>query len=247
MEKATFWTRVGHWFKPTERSNGLDEIGGDGGLTDGRRASLAGEVITGDAPSGSRFRLARTSSTVERLEEEYTRIVRLVESVQTHLEQQGERTDVMARSLSSVAQSLEALPESSRTNSETLAAINQRLETDGACLKRLDDNLSQFPQLADAQREAMVSIGRHLDLSRQTNDKLVTTLDGFQQAVTLVSEATAASARTLQDLRSDASARENRIASVLQEQTHRLTMFAIAVLGLGAIAAGAAIFALIRS
>jgi len=250
MEKATFWSRVGTWLRPGGRAFSVDEVGGDGLLGEGPGSGLAsdpGRALPAAASGGSRFRLARNASAVERLEEEYTRIVRLVESVQSHLERQGERADVMARSLSSVADSLTSLPETSRSNTEALSQINERLETDGETLKRLDDNLSQLPRLADAQRETMVSIGRHLEFSKQSNDKLVTTLDGFQQAVTTVSEATATTARALQEIRSDASAKENRVAAALREQTKRMTMFAMAAVSLALVAAIVAVIALIRS
>jgi hypothetical protein len=249
MEKATFWSRVGHWFRPSGRSVTVDDIGQDGPMGDGGGAHLSDSPVSDVLPpsGGSRFRLARTSPAVERLEEEYSRIVRLVESVQTHLERQGERSEVMARSLSSVADSLTSLPEASRSNSEALSAINVRLETDGATLKRLDDNLSPLPRLADAQRETMVTIGRHLEVARESNEKLVTTLDGFQQAVTLVSEATSATARALQQIRVDAGAKEDRVAAALREQTRRMTMFAAAAVGLATVAAVLAVVALFRS
>lgn len=250
MEKATFWSRVGHWFRPGGKSVSVDEIGGDGAMSDGQGSALSASTppdVLGASSGGSRFRLARSSSAVERLEEEYARIVRLVESVQTHLERQGERADVMARSLSSVADSLSSLPDSTRSNSEALASINERLEEDAAALKRLDDNLSPLPRLADAQRETMVTIGRHLEDARETNEKIVTTLDGFQETVTMVSEATSATARALQQIRSDSLAKEDRVASALREQTRRMTQFAVAAVALATVAAVVAVVALIRS
>lgn len=250
MEKATFWSRVGHWFRPGGRGLSPDELHGGGGLGEGDGPTLStgvADVLPPTGSTGSRFRLARSTSAVERLEEEYGRIVRLVESVQIHLERQGERAEVMARSLSSVADSLTSLPETSRSNTEALAEINERLETDGATLRRLDDNLSQLPRLADAQRESMVSIGRHLETSKQTNDKLVATLDGFQQAVTMVGEATSATAQALRDIRTDATAKENRVAAALREQTRRMTFFAVAAVSLASVAAVVAVIALVRS
>jgi hypothetical protein len=183
---------------------------------------------------------------MERLEEEYARVVNIVESVQKHLEQQGERAESMAGSLTRLAESLDHMPETSKTQLELLSTMNHQMGVDGACVKRVEENLSQLPRLADAQRETMVSIGRQLDLSRQTNDRVATTLDGFQQAVTLLGEATGASAKALQDMRSDASSREERVATILQEQTRRFTIFAAVAVGLLLVAGVIGVIALIR-
>ena len=252
MDRTTLWSRVGQWLRTTARPGGHDHYpplrapaGADGD-------PLAAHTVPGTssaepAVSGSKFRLARAASNVERLEEEYAKVVRLVESVQNHLETQGERSESMARSLNRLAESLDHLPETSKTQLELLSTMNHQMGVDGACVKRVEENLSQLPRLADAQRETMVSIGRNLDLSRQSNDRVAATLEGFQQAVTLLGEATGASAKAMQDMRWDASAREERVATILQEQTRRLTIFAAAAIGASILAAGIGIIALLRS
>jgi len=183
---------------------------------------------------------------MERLEEEYARVIKIVESVQMHLELHSERGESMAGSLNRLAESLEHMPETSKAQVVLLSKLNHQMGVDGACVKRVEENLSQLPRLADAQRETMVSIGRQLDLSRQTGDRVGTTLEGFQQAVTLLGEATGASAMALQDMRRTASEREERVATILQEQTRRLTFFAVAALSASIVAAAIGIFALLR-
>ena len=251
MERATLWSRVGHWLRTSARSGGHDPyapIGPNAPGDDGGVPPMGTGVIPPEASVPTpKFRLARATSNVERLEEEYAKVVKLVESVQTHLEQQGERSESIARSLSRLAESLGHLPDASKTQLELLSTISQQMSADSACTKRVEENLSQLPRLADAQRETMVSIGRQLDLSRQTSDRVGTTLEGFQQAVTLLGEATGTSAKALQEMRWDASAREERVATILQEQTRRFTYFAAAAVGLSVVAAVIGLLALIRS
>lgn len=244
MEKARIWNRVGKWFRMSGRTGAQAESMVESAVAcDETGVAAGGDLLA----SGPRFRLARAPSTVERLEEEYARIVRLVESVQSHLESQGERTESIARSLSRLAESLESVPQATLAQSEFLVAIRQRLETDGACLKRVDENLSQLPRLADAHRETMVAIARQLDGSKQTGEKMAASLDGFQQAVTLLGDATTASAKALHGLRSDGATREERVVHVLEEQTRRLTLFAASSVGLALLAAAVAVIALLRS
>jgi len=251
VERATLWARVGHWLRPSARPGDSDRFApvdppmgpsGVGGIA----ASDTG-IIPADASSpGPKFRLARTASAIDRLEEEYARVIKIVESVQKHLELQGERGDSMAGSLNRLAASLEHMPEASKAQVELLSSMNHQMSVDGACVKRVEENLSQLPRLADAQRETMVSIGRQLDLSRQTGDRVGTTLEGFQQAVTLLGEATGASAKAMQEMRRNASEREERVATILQEQTRRLTFFAVAAVGMSIVAAVIGIIALLR-
>jgi len=250
VERATLWSRVGHWLRTSARSGGHDPyapIGPNAPGDDGGVPPMGTGVIPPEAPVPTpKFRLARATSNVERLEEEYAKVVKLVESVQTHLEQQGERSESIARSLSRLAESLGHLPEASKTQLELLSTISQQMSADSACTKRVEENLSQLPRLADAQRETMVSIGRQLDLSRQTSDRVGTTLEGFQQAVTLLGEATGSSAKALQEMRWDASAREERVATILREQTRRFTIFAAVAVGLLLLAGVVGAIALIR-
>lgn len=244
MGRPNLWSRVGYWFRPAGRPVGandqetLDRYAGSPPTAEG------GAIGGGD--SVARLRLNRAGSSLERLETEYTRVVNLIESVQKHLETQGERTEQVARSLDRLAESLGHLPEASKTHLELVSAISERITSNGAAAKRIEDSLSQLPQIADAQRETMVSIGRQLDLSRQSSERTATTLDGFQQAVTLLGEATAASAKALQALRSEATVREDRVAAILQAQTQRFTWFAWAATSLALVAAAVGLMALLR-
>ncbi len=252
MERATFWSRVGNWFRP---SSGRDEPDpfppGDasiGSRGEGGTSTTDTGIMAADASSlGPKVRLARTTSAIERLEEEYARVIKIVESVQKHMELQSERSEAMADSLDRLADHLKHMPESSKAQVELLSTINHQMGVDSASLKRLDENLSQLPRLADAQRESMVSIGRQLDLTRQTGDRVGTTLEEFNQAVTHLGETTGASAKALQELRLNASAREERVAALLQNQTRRLTFFAVAALGASIVAAAMGLIALFKS
>ena len=251
MERATLWARVGQWLRPSPRAGDLDRfpqidpplnpIGG-GGMA----ATDTGIIPSDGSSPGPKVRLARTGSAIDRLEEEYARVIKIVESVEKHLELQSARGESMADSMNRLAESLEHLPETSKAQVELLSTMNHQMGVDGACVKRVEENLSQLPRLADAQRETMVSIGRQLDLSRQTGDRVGTTLEGFQQAVTLLGETTGASAKTLQEMHRNSLEREERVATILQEQTRRLTFFAFAALGASIVAAVIGIIALLR-
>ncbi len=243
MERSKLWSRVGGWFKPSTRSGGYGDVSPDSAMLDS--GSDLGEDHVEDAATRlSRMRLVKPAGNVERLEEEYARVVSLIESVQKHLEEQGPRSELIATSLERLADSLSHLPEASKTQLELLSTISRQMGEDGACAKRIEEALSQLPQLADTQRETMVSIGRQLDSSRETTERVASTLDGFQQEITQLGNTTGETARALEKIRWDASARDERLATVLQQQTKRLTAFAAAATALAVVAAAAAVVAL---
>ena len=80
-----------------DRTSGVDE-------KTGIALDAASAVETRGFLSRSRF--SRSGPYLERLEEEYARVVNLMESIQTHLAAQAERSDIMARSLDRLAEGL---------------------------------------------------------------------------------------------------------------------------------------------
>jgi len=245
MERTKLWKRVGNWLKPVS--------GRSGNSTDEPRVSSAavpevdGEVASRTNGGSSLFRRSRANPQLERLEAQYTRVVDLIGSVQTHLGQQRERAERMADSLDRLAQSLSYLPDASRNQLEALAGIKDQLASDGAGLRRLEESIAQLPQIADAQRETMVAIAGHLETSRETTAKVVGALDGFQESMAHVGEATSATGRAIEKIRWDQAARDERLTAILQQQTKRFSTFATAAFVLAAIATVSAIVALYRS
>ncbi len=191
-----------------------------------------------------RVRTAKLGTSLERLEEDHSRVVGLVESVQNHLEQQGARSKEAADALGRLAESLAHLPDASKMQLAIVSRISEQMASDALIGKRLEESLSQLPAIADAQRETMVTIGRRLDASREVTERVVATLDGVNDSVVRVGEAAAATARALEKVRWDAAARDEQLAHVLREQTRRLTMCTAAALVLAFTAAAIALIAL---
>jgi septation ring formation regulator EzrA len=202
-----------------------------------------GGSVSGPA---SKFRLSRSGPNLERLEEEYRKVVDLIDAIGGHLASQAQHSDRMARSLDRLAASLANVPETSQKQSELLTTIRDEVSADAACTKRVEECISQLPHIADAQRETMVSIGRQLDLSRDTSERVAATMGEFQQTIGKVGEATSASTKALQEMRWDASARDERITDLLAVQSKRFALFAWSAIALAAVAAAVGLVALFR-
>lgn len=91
----------------------------------------------------------------------------------------------------------------------------------------------------------MVSIARHLESSRQTNEKGAAAMEQFQRTLTTLVEGVQSSAGALNDLRTDALERQESLSAGVERQSRRLTWFAaiaVALLAIGAAAGWVAVF-----
>jgi len=219
---------VGALSQPRElRGVHADSNGRTGPISEAERHREAG------TPTLAGRRLAEPRGPDDR----FSKIETLVDSLQSHFAVQDRRSELIAASLERLASSLAHVPDVSKAQLDVLSAIRDGLETHAARSRRFEDSLSQLPQLADAQRETMASIGRQLDLSRQTSEQVTNVLDRFQGAVAGLGEATTASASALRQLHADSTAKEERMIHVLEQQTRRFTFFACVAIGAALVAA----------
>lgn len=180
-------------------------------------------------------KLAKRDQAVEKLQEGYSRVVALVDSIHTHLEEQKDRTDDMRQSLQTLARYMAEQPAQGRAQIAALERIERQMESQSQRSRKLDENLSELPRLADAQRETLATVGRHLDRSGDQFDRITGALGEFKDTVKGVGEAASA-----------ASSREERLAQLVEEQTKRFTWFAVIAVVVAMISAGVALAAIFR-
>ena len=248
MEKTSFWSRVGDMLRRPGRA-----VGSRG---DGRSAGLSGTASMTDSDTGdpgirppiaSKRHLARREAGGrEPLEEGFTRVVGLVESIQAHFKLQDERAERMAASFDRIAESLAQVPEASQTQVESLREIREQLQAGTAWTKRIEDSLSELPRMADAQRETMVSMGRQLEVLREADDRGTEVMGELGQSMSRLEDAAKASTGVLKDMHTDSAAREERMTGLVREQTRQLMRFALAAIVLAAVAALVSVVALLR-
>ena len=258
VEKPTFWSRVGHWLRSSgeldgtvSRSESEQRRPAESTATEQSSSVSTETPVSGDgakegAASAMRLRTGRHGLDLARLEEQQARAAELMEAIRDHLASQNEQSKQIGVSLEELAKHVALLSDASGSQLDQFHRINEEVTVGGACAKRIEQSLSQLPQIADAQRETMVSIGRQLDVLRDTSSGVAKTLEGFGEAVSRLSEAGGASAEVLKSLRTDSAARGERIAALIEEQTKRLTVFASVAIAVAAIAAVLGLVALFR-
>lgn len=247
MAQTKIWSRIGGWFKTPKQRGNIDAGKSDIDRFDDVAAGFGTLRTIPDAATDvaaiTKVRLSRQ----ERLEDGYTKVVTLVESIQTHLEIQDKRSEQIAGALDRLAECMAHGPEAAKAQIELLATMNNQLEVEGARGKRVEETLSELPRIADAQRETMVTMGHQLNLLRESGDRGNETLGQFQSAVTRLGETTTASTETLQRIHVETGRREAETAQLLREQTSRITLFSAVTIATAVIAVAISIIAFVRN
>lgn len=221
---------MGQWLKPSGRSSRRGKSASDSGSNgpQGLRAGL-------EAPGAGGF----PARPVDRREqdERYARVIGLVESIQHHLTLQDQRAERLAPAIERLAEGLANLPATSKSQLDLLNRIHALLEADLAGSKRIEAVLSQIPQIADAQRETMVSMGRQLDVLREMGDRSVASATSLQDAMSELARTTTDGTSAIKQMHVDSASREEQVVALLETQTRRVTWLfgatIVLVLGFG--------------
>ena len=212
----------------------LPEVGEDGLLAEGPEY-LDGDG-TGERPAAALSRWSRRDQTLARLQEGYEKVTQVIDTMQKHLAEQGERTERIASSLEQLARAVADLPTSSRQQLEALEGIAGQLETANVRSHHLSEALSELPKLTRLQAETLSGMKRQLEMATehsaigtQTMEKLGTTLGEISTAQT----------RALQEINERTAEQNHHLARLIADQGRRFVwLFVVTIiLAVGAIAA----------
>jgi archaellum component FlaC len=234
---------MGEWFRSAGR--GDSAFGSDDGgrtVTEVQSASPTEHGLLAPSPA----KPSAADRALERLETEYHRVVGLIESISTHLERQEQRATSMMAAVDALAGTLSSLPVEARAEAEALAGIREQLKEDAVRAKRLEDQFVQFPKLADMQRETMASIDRRLSDDTARNEGIRDSLGEVRQALVTVGESASASTSLLREVHTRSLEREDRLGSLLESQSRRLTWLAVIAISVAATAVVVSAIALFR-
>ncbi|UCF32424.1 MAG: hypothetical protein JSV78_08805 [Phycisphaerales bacterium] len=255
MQAQTLWSRMGSWFKVTGRNDGNNPDMRHTTISNANRPfsadpdsdhktapSHAQEAIIAPTPRA----LSKRELSLERLQDGYQKTVDVIETIQEHLKRQDDRSALMVQALTRLADDLSHLPESSHAQQQALSGIREQLEAESVRARRLDENLAQWPRIADAQREIIVSVRHELDNSRQSTDRLSNTLTGLRETMSALDENTNASSTLLRQMHADSSAREARLATLLDQQTRQFTWLSRVTITIAVLAVAMSLVSLFR-
>ena len=206
------------------------------------RSVVAGEKESDGADTGRQAvggvlsRRRRNDTVLEKLQEGYLQVIDLVDSMQKHQQRQDTRAMEISSSLSRVAETLGTIESSGRDQARTLARIADELGAGNERSARWEEALSEFPRMAEAQRQVLSDVAHQMEAAGQRDNQMAQSLESFREAVTSLGDATTASSVAVKSLQMSALESHERTAALMKEQNKRFTMLFVVTLVLVAIA-----------
>src|SRR5207244_12413938 len=115
---------------------------------------------------------AQRDAAIQHLQEGFTTLTDLMGAIRDNLEQQNRRQDELLGALQQLPQVLQSIPESNRMHGETLSAIRQQIEGQGAQSERLGEILGKIGQTTGEQKEMVDDLRGRVEELRTTDTSI---------------------------------------------------------------------------
>ena len=233
-EQTTLFSRIGGWFKKSNRSDN-GRMGGDLPLND-HQANNTSVVVT---RSSFLRPWAKRDAAIQQLQDGFSTLTDLMGGIRENLERQNARQAELMQYLSSLPQVLEQLPESNRMQGEALKAIHQQLASQNAQQSKLSEILERVAETGGQQRELIEDLAERVETVKANDETIASHLQSVGEAMQSVSRNSHDSSQVLQNMRDNLNSRDGQLERILHRQNTRFTtMLAIAIfLSISALAA----------
>lgn len=218
-EQATFLSRIGKWFKREHSENG-----------DSMSESQSNTALDTRTTTTFLRPWAKRDAAIQHLQEGFTTLTDLMGAIRDNLEKQNKRQDELMNALTQLPAMLESLPESNRMQSETLKAIHQQIEGQGAQQQRLGDILGKISAHSGEQKQMVDQLRNRVEDLHKADTSIAEYLNNVGTSLKDVSSNSASTTQVLSNMRDNIAARDGQMERVLHKQGTRFTtMLAIAI------------------
>jgi len=254
LKAPRFWTRLAQVVRRKSRAGTegpvLPAVGEDGLLVDPVEMPDALGLETEMAPertsaAGPLARWSRREQTLSKLQEGYDRLNQVIEQIQKHLEQQGERTDRICNSLEQLARSMSDLPNVGRKQVQTLEAITAQIESGNVRMQQIASAVDEVPKASRAQTETLAGINRTLEMTGEQNLVTAQTLEKLGLTLGALGESNATQIEVLKQMGSKADTQADQLGGLIARQSRRFLMLFIVTIVLAAAAITVAVLSLV--
>ena len=253
QQEVSFWHRFVGLFRkdrPQAKSTADLPAAGDDGLLLEPAEYPEPLGPEGEAPAertaNPLMRWGRRDQTLAKLQEGYERVNQVIEEIQKHLAQQGERTDRICTALETLARSLGDVPVLGRQQAQTLEAISGHIEAGNARLQQVAESVGEIPKASRAQTETLNGIKRQLDMTGEQNLVTGQTMEKLSTAIAALGELNSTQVQALQQMNSKAADQSDSLRHLIGRQNKRFLMLFIVTIVLAAGAITAAVLALVH-
>lgn len=245
MSTQSLWRRLSDVIRGVPSSNGNGHAGrGENGENGSHDSSVI--VALGEKPAagltnsthdhGISAILPWKKPGLERLRDDYGRVLNLLDSLQTHFERQDRRSEQMNDVLARIAGAMDDFAAAQRVQGESIASIAGAVDAARQTAKSLSGALGQMPASMAAQAEAVRAIARQMESAHATEAQMVESLQRFGVAVDTLRESGAAQVGALQRMRQRDDEHQEALKGFIKDQNRRM-LFVLTAAVLSAAAA----------
>lgn len=224
-EQHTFFSRLGTWFRKGTTNRGID------GELPLERSSASSSNGTDIEPRSTFLRpWARQERMIHNLQEGFSTLTDLMSAVRDNLDRQAQRQDELLKYLSHLPQALQNTVDINRTQTETLKAIHQQMESQNSGQKQLAEILDRLCNTTGTHQEALDGLRERVESINEQDRVISDTLHNVGAAMENVSKTSQTSAEVLQQMRDNVNSRDGQLERILHKQSVRFTtMLSIAI------------------
>ncbi len=218
-DQPNLLSRIGQWFKrdPSEVDGDLAHENGGGEPVTAQRSTLLRPW-------------AKRDQAISNLQGGLQAVADLMTTVRDNLERQSERQDQLLEYLSHLPEALKQLPESNKVQVETLKAIRDQMDRQIDQQRHLGEILNKISETSGAHQEVLHAMNQRVDTLNEQDRSIADNLSTVGAAMQTVGKHSEASARIMEQLRDNQTARDNELQRLLMKQNTRFTsMLAIAI------------------
>ncbi|MGA2498160.1 MAG: hypothetical protein ABSH20_10485 [Tepidisphaeraceae bacterium] len=190
------------------------------------------------APMGQResrrllfFRpFAKRDAAIAGLQQGFSSLAELINSIRDNLERQGRRQDEMISYLSHLPELMHSLPDSQRVQSEALRTIGQQLQQHNQHQTRLAEVMAKASQSYDDQRLVLENINGRVESVLEHNDRMAQNLRQVSSTVENMGRNGDSGVHVLRQLQENIQRQDESVQDIFQRQNSRLTFLSIAAM-----------------
>jgi hypothetical protein len=183
------------------------------------------------------FPWTRASASIDLVESRLSAVTALMVALRNAIDQQAQRHDELLNYLSQLSQALQAIPDTSRVQSEMLRVLHQQIAYQNAQHKQLSEVLRKLSESDSQQHDIVEGLRERVESVYQADQLISTTVSTMDTAVKQMSLNSDTTALVLQRLRDNLVNHETELDRSIRRQ-NRLVLVALGLcLAVGVVAA----------
>jgi len=176
----------------------------------------------------SLFPWTRANASIDLVESRLSAVTALMVALRNAIDQQTQRHDELLNYLSQLSHALQAIPDTSRVQSEMLRVLHQQIAYQNAQHKQLSEVLRKLAESDTQQHSIVEGLRERVENLYQTDQTIAETVTGVDSAVKVMSQNSQTSTMVLERLRDNLVNHETELDRSIRKQ-NRLMLTAMGV------------------